>query len=115
METAAELVSRLLPPLKKQNDRSLVSESELIETVSLRLFNEWRTFPTDVLQACASMDLSGQVPLTGDFSEEFVIESKLGLTGRFTKNVCDAVSKAFDHTSLALKVWRLSVVWPEGW
>lgn len=101
METAAELGSRPLPLLKELNSRSLVSESELTGTVSLRLFHEWRRLPTDVLQTCASMDFGGHAPLTDDQSEDFVIESKLGLTDRFTKNACDAVSKVLSTTNLA--------------
>lgn len=90
METVAELVSRPLPPLKKQNDRSYASEPESTDAASLRLFYQWENFPNEVLQACSLMDLSGLVPPADDLGDDF-------------------------HTFLALEVWRLSVVWLEGW
>lgn len=46
------------------------------------------------------MNLSGLVSLTDDLGDDFVVRSKKGLTGRITKNVCDAVSKALSTTHL---------------
>lgn len=63
------------------------------EVVFLRYHN-WETFFDEVIQACASLDFTGVVPITDDASEDFVVRSELGLAGRITKNICDSASKA---------------------
>ena len=94
METVAEVILRPVPPLTTQiNGIRYVSNSS--EVISLRFFHEWESFKQDVLEASDSLDLSHPVPYTDDVSETYVVGSELGLTGRFSKNVCDPVSKVF--------------------
>ncbi|KAG2002872.1 hypothetical protein GB937_009408, partial [Aspergillus fischeri] len=99
METAAEVNLRPVPPLTQINGTRYVSDSS--EVISLRFFHEWKTFKQDVLEASASLDLSHPVPYTDDVSESYVVGSTLGLNGRFSKNVCDPVSKVFATTCLS--------------
>lgn len=96
METAAEVILRPVPPLTQVNGTRYVSNSS--EVISLRFFHEWQSFKQDVLEASASLDLSHPVPYTDDVSENYVVGSELGLIGRFSKNVCDPVSKVFATT-----------------
>ncbi|KAJ5800196.1 uncharacterized protein N7518_002264 [Penicillium psychrosexuale] len=99
METAAEVILRPVPPLIQINGTRYVSNSS--EVISLRFFHEWQSFKQDVLEASDSLDLSHPVPYTDDVSESYVVGSGLGLTGRFSKNVCDPVSKVFATTCLS--------------
>ncbi|KAF9253372.1 hypothetical protein DTO027I6_3417 [Penicillium roqueforti] len=99
METAAEVILRPVPPLIQINDTRYVSNSS--EVISLRFFHEWQSFKQDVLEASDSLDLSHPVPYTDDVSESYVVGSGLGLTGRFSKNVYDPVSKVFATTCLS--------------
>lgn len=61
-----------------------------------QFLQEWATFPTDVLSTYRDLDLSALVSTTDDQDgrEHFTIECKLGLSMRFVKHVCKAVSKA---------------------
>lgn len=70
------------------------------EFVSARFFHEWKNFEADVIEACNSVDFSQLVPLT-DEAEDHRTASEMGLTGRFTKHVCDAVTKALSVTHLS--------------
>ncbi|KAJ5413342.1 hypothetical protein N7465_005647 [Penicillium sp. CMV-2018d] len=99
METAVEVILRPVPPLTQINSTRYVSNSS--EVISLRFFHEWQSFKQDVLEASDSLDLSHPVPYTDDVSESYVVGSELGLTGRFSKNVCDPVSKVFATTCLS--------------
>ncbi|KAJ5356346.1 hypothetical protein N7517_010955 [Penicillium concentricum] len=99
METAAEVILRPVPPITQINSTRCVSNSS--EIISLRVFHEWQSFKQDVLEASDSLDLSHPVPYTDDVSESYVVGSELGLTGRFSKNVCDPVSKVFATTCLS--------------
>ncbi|CAG8907664.1 unnamed protein product [Penicillium egyptiacum] len=99
METAVEVILRPVPPLTQINSTHYVSNSS--EVISLRFFHEWQSFKQDVLEASDSLDLSHPVPYTDDVSESYVVGSELGLTGRFSKNVCDPVSKVFATTCLS--------------
>ncbi|ODM23371.1 hypothetical protein SI65_00960 [Aspergillus cristatus] len=85
METVSQLLSRPLP----------LSTGR---TAHVRL-SQIRSF-LYVLQTCAALDLTGLVPITDDASEDFIVGSELGLTGRFAKNLCDGVSKALSTTTL---------------
>ncbi|ODM14483.1 hypothetical protein SI65_10105 [Aspergillus cristatus] len=98
MESALELISRPLPPLNKLGGTTYPLRSN--ENVSARFFYEWENFESDVIRACASLDLSQLVSLT-DEVEEYRTASELGLTGRFSKHVCDAVMKALSVTHLS--------------
>ena len=98
VETAEEVILRPVPPLTQINGTRYVSNSS--EVISLRFFHEWQSFKQDVLEASAPLDLSYPVPYTDDVSESYVVGSELGLTGRFSKNVCDPVSKVFATTCL---------------
>ncbi|KAJ5794954.1 hypothetical protein N7457_001553 [Penicillium paradoxum] len=99
METAAQVILRTVPPLTTINGTRYVSNSS--EVISLRFFHEWQSFKQDVLEVSDSLDLSHPVPYTDDISESYVVGSELGLTGRFSKNVCDPVSKVFATTGLS--------------
>ncbi|KAJ5967787.1 hypothetical protein N7501_004035 [Penicillium viridicatum] len=99
VETAEEVILRPVPPLTQINGTRYVSNSS--EVISLRFFHEWQSFKQDVLEASAPLDLSHPVPYTDDVSENYVVGSELGLTGRFSKNVCDPVSKVFATTCLS--------------
>ena len=99
METAAQLISRTPPQLTQVNGTTRASMSG--ETVSLQFLQEWINFEQDVLQACSTLNLSQPVPLTDDRSEDFLVGSELGLTGRFSKHICDAVTKALSITNLS--------------
>ncbi|PYI10207.1 hypothetical protein BO78DRAFT_306364 [Aspergillus sclerotiicarbonarius CBS 121057] len=99
MEPASQLIMRTPPPLQKLNGTDYPSMSG--ESISLRFFKEWENFRSDVLQACATVDLSQHVPLTDDQTENHALGSELGLTGRFSKHICDAVSKALSVTHLS--------------
>lgn len=99
METAVEVILRPIPPLTQINGMRYVSNSS--EVISLRLFHEWQSFKQDVLEASDSLDLSHPIPYTDDVSESYVVGSELGLTGRFSKNVCDPVSKVLATTCLS--------------
>lgn len=70
------------------------------EFVSARFFHEWKNFEADVIEACNSVDFSQLVPLT-DEAEDHRTASEMGLTGRYTKHVCDAVTKALSVTHLS--------------
>lgn len=98
MEAAAQLILRPPPHLTQVNDTTCASLSS--ETVSPQSLQEWHTFQQDVLQACSGLDLSLPVPLTDDQSENFIVGCELGLTGRFSKHICDVVTKALPVTNL---------------
>ncbi|OGM51323.1 hypothetical protein ABOM_000168 [Aspergillus bombycis] len=99
METASASISRVLPYLHKINGTT--HQSDCREAISLRFFHQWTTFNQDVADACASLDLTGLVPIVDESTEEFIVGSELGLTGRFAKQVCDVSSKALSTTVLA--------------
>ncbi|KAJ6188727.1 hypothetical protein N7519_003635 [Penicillium mononematosum] len=99
METAVDVILRPVPPLTQIHGTRYVSNSS--EVISLRFFHEWQSFKQDVLEASDSLDLSHPVPYTDDVSESYIVGSELGLTGRFSKNVCDPVSKVFATTGLS--------------
>ncbi|KAF5864110.1 hypothetical protein ETB97_008516 [Aspergillus alliaceus] len=69
--------------------------------VSLQFLQEWITFKDGVLEACRSLDLSQAAPITDDATENFVIGSERGLTGRFVKHFCDPVIKVLATTQLS--------------
>ena len=101
MEPASGLISRPVPQLKKINGATHPEVSG--ETISARFLHEWANFEAEVIAACASLDLNVHVPITDDRDEgeHFAVGNELGLTGRFTKHVCDAVSKVLSVTSLS--------------
>ncbi|KAF4763377.1 hypothetical protein HAV15_000100 [Penicillium sp. str.  len=76
-ETASDLLARPLPILTQENGTHHQSNSRSI--ISVRLFHEWTSF------------------------KDNVVGSELGLTGRFDKHVCDAVSLACKSAGLPLK------------
>lgn len=93
METADELIRRQLPSLVKANGTT--TESSRPGNISAQFFHEWTTFVTEVLSTYNDLDLSTLVSITDDqdLSERFAIGCEPGLTTRFAKHVCDAVSK----------------------
>lgn len=93
METADELIRRQLPSLLKANGTT--AESSCPGNISAQFFHEWSTFSAEVLSTYNDLDLSALVSLTDDrdVSERFAIGCELGLTTRFAKHLCDAVSK----------------------
>lgn len=101
MEPASALISRPIPRLKQINGTTHTSISS--ETISASFLHEWTNFKAEVMAACSSLDLSAHVPITDDRDdgERFAVGSELGLTGRFAKHVCDAVSKVLSVTSLS--------------
>lgn len=68
METAAALVSRPLPRLNKVNGTTYSSISG--QNISLKFLHEWPNFENEVLTACTSLDLSGNIPVTDDRDEK---------------------------------------------
>lgn len=93
METADELIRCQLPSLVKANGTTI--ESSRPENISAQFFHEWTTFFTEVLSTYNDLDLSTLVSITDDqgLSERFTIGCKPGLTARFAKHVCHAISK----------------------
>lgn len=53
---------------------------------------------SQIIKACGSLEFSQLAPLT-DEAEEYRTASKMGLAGRFTKHVCDAVTKTLSITT----------------
>ncbi|KAJ5781664.1 uncharacterized protein N7518_010147 [Penicillium psychrosexuale] len=101
METASDLLARPLPMLTRENGTTNPSDSRT--WISTSLFHEWTSFNDEVLRTIQSIDLSGLVPCNDVTSDTYVVGSELGLTGRFTKHVCDAVSLACKSAGLALQ------------
>lgn len=93
METADDLIRRQLPSLLKANGTT--TESSHPGNISAQFFHEWSTFSTEVLSTYNDLDLSALVSLTDDrdVSERFAIGCEPGLTTRFAKHLCDAVSR----------------------
>lgn len=69
----------------------------------MTLFHEWTSFKREVNNAIQRVDLTHPVPCTNDNLDQYVVGSKLGLTGRFSKHVCDAVSLACSSAGLPLQ------------
>lgn len=101
METAYALLARPLPMLTQEN--GIANPSDSRAWISTNLFHEWTSFNDEVLRTIQSIDLSGLVPCTDVTSDTYIVGSELGLTGRFAKHVCDAVSLACKSAGLALQ------------
>lgn len=72
------------------------------KSVCVSLIHLWLNFEQEILTACQSHGLSGNVSLTDSLEgEKFIVRNKLGLTDQFTWNVCDAVIKALLVTTLS--------------
>ena len=101
LETASDLLARPLPILTQEIGTPHVSDTRLI--ISVRLFPEWTSFKNDVRQIIQNIDLNGLVPCTDVTNDTYVVGNELGLTGRFDKHVCDAVSLACKSAGLPLQ------------
>lgn len=55
---------------------------------------------SQIIEACGSLELIQLAPLT-DEAEDYRTASEMGLAGRFTKHVCDAVTKTPSITNLS--------------
>lgn len=100
IETASDLLARPLPILTQENK---THPSNSRSFISVRLFHEWTSFKDDVRQIIQNIDLDGLVPCTDVTGDTYVVGSELGLTGRFDKYVCDAVSLACKSAGLPLQ------------
>ncbi|KAJ5844675.1 hypothetical protein EN45_085580 [Penicillium chrysogenum] len=98
METASDLLARPLPILTQEIGTYDPSNSR--SSISARLFHEWTSFEDDVRRIIQNADLSGLVQCTDVTADTYVVGSELGLTGRFDKHVCDAVSLACKSAGL---------------
>ncbi|RHZ51202.1 hypothetical protein CDV55_100908 [Aspergillus turcosus] len=101
MESARELVERPVPHLNQSRGTTHASISG--EDISARFLHEWIGFPRQVLTLCNTLNLDANVSITddSDTNERYVVGSELGLTGRFSKSICDAVAKVLSVTELA--------------
>lgn len=100
-ETASDLLARPLPILTQENGTQHPSNSRSM--ISVRLFHEWTSFKGDVRQIIQNIDLNGLAPCMDVTGDTYVVGSELGLTGRFDKYVCDAVSLACKSVGLPLQ------------
>ena len=110
METASDLLARPLPILTQEIGTYDPSNSR--SSISARLFHEWTSFEDDVRRIIQNADLSGLVPCTDVTADTYVVGSELGLTGRFDKHVCDAVSLACKSAGLNLQFGDRQVALP---
>ncbi|KAJ5602514.1 hypothetical protein N7537_005470 [Penicillium hordei] len=94
IETASDLLARPLPILTQENGTHSPSESR---TIISTLFKD------EVHQIIRNIDLVGLVPCMDVTGNTYVVGSELGLTGRFYKHVCDAVSLACKTAGLPLQ------------
>ncbi|KAJ5130535.1 uncharacterized protein N7515_006574 [Penicillium bovifimosum] len=78
----------------------------------MRFFHEWASFEEDVRQVMQRTELNGLVPCTDVTDDAYVVGSELGLTGRFSKYVCDAVSLACRSAGLPLQFGDRQAVLP---
>ncbi|KAJ5194400.1 hypothetical protein N7491_001738 [Penicillium cf. griseofulvum] len=101
IETASDLLARPLPILTQELGTHHPSNSRSF--ISVRLFHEWTSFKDDVRQIIQNTDLNGLVPCTDVTGDTYVVGSELGLTGRFDKHVCDAVSLACKSAGIPLQ------------
>ena len=101
MEPASALLARPLPTLTQENGTHHMSNSRTV--IDLKLFHEWTSFKNEVNNAIQRTDLTNQVLCTNDNRDHYVVGSELGLTGRFQKHVCDAVSLACSSAGLHLE------------
>ncbi|KAK2809220.1 hypothetical protein FQN50_004056 [Emmonsiellopsis sp. PD_5] len=93
LKSAADLISRPLPPLLRFEGATEPSVSA--ERVSAELLHPWPNFPERVREVLQSVDLSGQVDSINAAEREFFsVGSELGLTGRVAQNLCVPVAKA---------------------
>ncbi|PGG96352.1 hypothetical protein AJ79_09625 [Helicocarpus griseus UAMH5409] len=100
MESASDLLQRELPQVLYIRGTSEASVSP--ERVSASLMHLWPNFAQQMMAACDSLDLSGQVSLTDSSEGElYAVANELGLTGRIQKNLCDPVAKALSVTDFS--------------
>lgn len=102
MESASDLIARKLPPLLHIRGTRPTDPSVSHESVSATLLHIWPNFLEDVVTACRSVNLSGQISLTDSAEEEkFAVGSARGFAGRVVNNLCSPVAKALSVTPLS--------------
>lgn len=101
MESARESLARVLPSLCYVGGTGTDSASVSHDRISAAFLHPWVTFDQDMAVALQSLNLSTDISFTDDTANERNITAyELGLTTRFFKHACDAVSKALSVSNL---------------
>ncbi|KAJ5893476.1 hypothetical protein N7495_005167 [Penicillium taxi] len=99
-EPARVSLARRLPFLTLEYGTQNASISGI--KFNLDNLTEWNTFSRDIHNALQTVDLDVMVPVDVK-TDKYIIGSELGLTGRFTKHVCDPVVNALIAVRVPLR------------
>lgn len=91
MEPARLQLARPLAPLLRNGGTAHPSVHN--DRVALGYMGRWVSFAQDVMTMFHSTPITHQVPINKE-SENYVVGSELGLSGRFVRNLCDPVIQA---------------------
>ncbi|KAJ5779246.1 hypothetical protein N7457_006966 [Penicillium paradoxum] len=91
MEPARSQLARPLPPLERNG--GTLHPSVHTDRVALGYMGHWVSFVQDVMAMFHAAAITHQVPVHNE-SENYVVGSELGLSGRFVRNLCDPVIEA---------------------
>ncbi|KAJ5229439.1 hypothetical protein N7489_010147 [Penicillium chrysogenum] len=109
MENPRTLLARRLPTLTQLGGTTEPSVSR--ERLCASYMRVWPDFQQQALEACSSITFTGDVSVTdspeGDL---YFVGSELGLTTRFARHVCDAVSKALSVSNLPLQFGDMQAI-----
>ncbi|KAJ5867218.1 hypothetical protein N7534_001771 [Penicillium rubens] len=109
MENSRTLLARRLPTLTQLGGTTEPSVSR--ERLCASYMRVWPDFQQQALEACSSITFTGDVSVTdspeGDL---YFVGSELGLTTRFARHVCDAVSKALSVSNLPLQFGDMQAI-----
>ncbi|KAJ5213600.1 hypothetical protein N7449_000769 [Penicillium cf. viridicatum] len=109
MENPRALLARRLPTLTQLGGTTEPSVSN--ERLCASYMRVWPDFQQQALEACNSITFTRDVSVTdspeGDL---YFVGSELGLTTRFARHVCDAVSKALSVSNLLLQFGDMQAI-----
>lgn len=91
MEPARRQLARPLPPLERNG--GIWRPSVHTDRMALGYMGHWSSFIQDVMNIFHSASITHQVPVHNE-SENYVVGSELGLSGRFLRNLCGPVIEA---------------------
>ncbi|KAJ5111959.1 hypothetical protein N7532_000004 [Penicillium argentinense] len=102
VETVKEMLARPLPALISPRGTSNPSDSRTI--INVRLFHEWSRFGAEVRRILEELGLDQTILQIDDSKDKhYIVGNELGLTGRFCRHACDAVSRALATTDLSIR------------
>lgn len=109
MEHPRTLLARSIPALIQLGGTTEPSVSN--ERLCATYMHVWPDFERQALDACNSITFTTDVSVTdspeGDL---YFVGSELGLTTRFARHVCDAVSKALSVSNLPLQFGDIQAI-----